>query len=77
MRRAYDLFKLTAAVALFLLFLMVADAEFSESCQCFLLPGCEFDENGISYRYRQCGGSCAAYSGWTENYGCGLNRSRR
>ncbi|RJQ19957.1 hypothetical protein C4580_04705 [Candidatus Woesearchaeota archaeon] len=77
LHRAMDLFKLTAAVSLLLFFLVGAEAKFSESCQCFLLPDCGFDENGIGYKYRQCKGSCAAYSGWVEDSRCGLNFSQR
>lgn len=36
---------------------------FRDSCQCQYIGPCEVDETG-SYRYYQCGGSCAAYSSW-------------
>ncbi|MBI4146909.1 hypothetical protein HY489_06255 [Candidatus Woesearchaeota archaeon] len=70
--RAHDLFKMALSVALLLLFVSVVEARRSESCQCFLLPGCSFDD-GKGYRYRECRGSCAAYGGWTRDYSCYQN----
>jgi hypothetical protein len=67
-----NLFSIVAVLALvILLFISVESRRLGgESCQCFLVGECQFDEQGTGYRYRMCGGACAAYSSWIVDMRC-------
>ena len=72
MRFAKTLFGIVAAIGVVIMFFAAVDADFrkGETCQCFFVGNCTYDENGVGYRYHYCRGSCAAYSSWWVDTKC-------
>jgi hypothetical protein len=65
-----SLFSIVVVIALVVLLFIAVSAKNSESCQCYFIGECEFDENGVGYRYHWCGGSCAGYASWEPYAAC-------
>jgi len=65
-----SLFGITVVVALVLFLFVAVEGSMSQSCQCYFVGSCEYDEHHIGFRYRQCTGSCYAYSDWMREPKC-------
>lgn len=72
MKVAKSFFGIVVAIGLVLMLFAAVDADFrsGETCQCFFIGECAYDENGVGYMYRLCRGSCAAYSAWWPDTRC-------
>ncbi|HLF55111.1 MAG TPA: hypothetical protein VI612_05325 [Candidatus Nanoarchaeia archaeon] len=68
--RLFHLFEIIAVLALVLFLFASAEGGSGESRQCFFVGYCEFDENGVGYRYYQCTGAFAGYSNWRVDNRC-------
>lgn len=65
-----SLFGIVVVVAVVLLLFEAVEGRMSQSCVCYFVGNCEYDDDHIGYRYRQCTGSCYAYSGWEYEPKC-------
>ncbi len=74
MKVMQTVFTMVAVSALIVLLFLSVEGKNPETCPCSLVGECQFDERGVGYRYRWCGGSCAAYSNWVVEGRCLLER---
>ncbi len=65
-----SLFGVVAVLALILFLFVAVEGRMGESRQCYFVGECQFDENGVGYRYYQCTGAYAAYSNWRVDSRC-------
>ncbi|VVB80974.1 Uncharacterised protein [uncultured archaeon] len=68
MHKSFALFTIVAVCALVILLFVSVEGKFS-GCHCYFTGECQFDGNGIAYRYYFCG-NCPAYSGFRQYNGC-------
>jgi len=67
-----SLFSIVAVLALLIFLFISVEADFGkgESCQCFFIGDCQFDDWGVGYKYYLCRGACAGYSHWQVDNRC-------
>jgi len=68
MRKLFAVFIVVFVLAVSILLLVSVEAKFS-ACHCYFAGECQFDENGVAFRYYYCG-NCPAYSGLRQYNGC-------
>ena len=70
MKVMFVLFSVVAVLALVAMLFISVQARRSESCQCFYVGECSYDDQGVGYKYYLCRGSCAGYSAWVADPRC-------
>ena len=65
-----SLLSIVAVLSLLIMLFIAVEGRTGETCQCYYIGDCYYDENNIGYRYYWCGGACAAYGSWEIHPRC-------
>lgn len=68
--RLRALFGIVAVLAIVVFLFISVEGRRSESCQCFYVGECQYDENNVGYKYYMCRGACVGYSDWRVDSRC-------